>query len=248
MHEGFALHRPAILDTERFRYGRSERVRRRGRDAVDHRSREEHFVLDPLREVCVGRARELRGRARELRAVVDQVVATDDGKRRDAVRAPSSERLAQKPHDAARRAHVLQITDDVRMRHVERAIARETVALLGNRDRDDVRGRRTQARQDRFGILGRNQQLANRADHFAGDGLVTNSDGVEIVLRGEGVPHIRISQRHRADPPARILCEQALDEPRLMRAMKCAGPEMHDAGGERVAVVFRGRDRGGEVA
>src|SRR5262249_30396503 len=85
------------------------------------------------------------------------------------------------------------------------------------------------------------------ADHFEGDDFVANGNRVEIVLACERIPHIRTSQRNCADSPARILCEQAFDEPGLMGAMKRTGSEVHDAGGQGAAIILGRRDGAGEV-
>ena len=96
------------------------------------------------------------------------------------------------------------------------------------------------------GLLARDDAVEQRADDavlgaFGG----TYGDRVEMILRGEGVARIRAAQARADDAPGRGACGKAIvDDDGLVRAMKRAEAEMHDAGRDARTVVGRAADGG----
>ncbi len=223
-----------------------QRIGGRRRDAVDHRAREEHFALDPAREAASARARELRACARAsftpLSTRLSQLTTANGA-------TPAARRRLRalrwrNPTTLPGARGFCRSRSNIRMRQIECAIAREAVALLGHRDCDDVSGRRAKSLQDRLGTLGRDQQLADRTDHFAGDRSRREPRSCTGCPAGRGRPAHPGCAATRAQIPQRGSCASRLSmNQRLVHAMKRAGAEVHDAGAELVAVVLRCRER-----
>jgi len=127
------------------------------------------------------------------------------------------------------------LTDNI----VQAAVRRKAVALLGDRDGHDTRRGCAQPLQDLLGILRCDQDLAQSADDLVGNLGIERYQGIQTVLGGQSVADIGAAQRDRADSPLRVMSEQIFNEPCLVRAMECAGSEVHDARGEAATVVAR---------
>ena len=121
---------------------------------------------------------------------------------------------------------------DIGMGEVELAGRRiVAVALLGDRQGDDPRRRGRDPGEQGSSLLGRQQRLADDADHARPlVRPVVLDQRVEAVLRPERVAHGRAAQARPADRPgSRRHGERALGEDRLVRAVEGAEAEVDDA-------------------
>lgn len=117
-------------------------------------------------------------------------------------------------------------------------------SLFGDGERDQAHCRIGEAcEHGRLFIAG--------AEHF-GDGTdhaqlwlgIEQGERVQAVLRAQGVAHLRVVQRHRADGPGGVVGEQVIDVDGLMRAMEGAGAQVDDADGGVFGVVVGSEDGG----
>ena len=83
----------------------------------------------------------------------------------------------------------------------------------------------------RCGILARDLDVEDRADHpVIGACAGANGNGVETILRGEGVARLRTAQAGADDAPIRCAtARQVVDDDGLMRPVERADAEMNDA-------------------
>ena len=178
-----------------------------------------------------------------------QIVAGDGGEGRQPRRAPCPEPGDEESRRGARRRKIGEIGGDVGIVHDQRARRGiEPIALLGDRQRDDMDVGRGQCRDHARRILGRHQHVGDGADDA--DLLrvaLPHDEAVEPVLRHQLIAHASRAQRDADDAPARIARRQrGVEDGRLMRAMEGADAEMDDAGADRGAVIGRAFDLGGQ--
>jgi hypothetical protein len=210
---------PAILDAEAAADQLAVRGRGRRRDAIDDAARERPTGGDPLGHALIADAREHRVAGE--RAVVGEVVAGQDGERREPVAPPLRERLG------------------------EQCRGRRTVlgvAVGGDRQRHDPRARVGQRGDDRVALLGGEQVAPDDADDpgavAAGAAL---DDRVQPVLRGERRAHLGPVQAD-ADEAPRVRdapLGERVEVHRLVRAVERADAHVHDRRGQRIAVIGR---------
>ncbi len=240
--EAFTLYGPTIDDTKLLRHELTQRVIGRGRDAVDHARWEGDAVVDPGGKLGIDDAAKVADAAPQSCAVVGEIVAADDRRRCNAARAPLIQCCAQKANQGARFAWMRQIERDVGMLRVQRALRAQAIAFLGHRRGDEVRLRITQTADYRLRRFACDEQFLDRTDDLQIRHLITHGEGVQAVLRPQGVTHLRGLQRHFANAPTRIAFQRAIDIPRLVYAMKSARTEMNDAGVHGIAIVRRYRN------
>ena len=125
---------------------------------------------------------------------------------------------------------------------VELVLRVEAVALLGDRERDDARVARREARERRVGVRRAHQQLANRADDARARRGAELHQRVQALLRRQRIAQAGALERQRGDRPALVGVQQRVDVVRLVRAMKRARADVHDAEARGAAVVG-GQDR-----
>jgi hypothetical protein len=139
------------------------------------------------------------------------------------------------------RRHVAQHHLVVRVELTGRRM--RVVAALGHRERDDPRGGRGQPLDDGRWVVRREQVVDERADDPVPDRAVgvLLDEGVQAVLRGEHLLHAAVVRQHAdaADAPSarRAGGQQPVEVHRLMGTVEPADTEVHDARGDRVAVV-----------
>ena len=174
-----------------------------------------------------------------------QVVAAEHGERPHAPHAPRAQRRDEHRDGRNRRLRALAVRDDVRMCQVQgsgRGIV--AVALLGHRERDDLRGRRAEALEHCAHVAARGQHRVDRGDHAILGALGrARVDGEQPVLRIELLRDRVAAQRDARDPPvAAPLREHGVRVDGLMRAMERAGAEVHDADAVSARIVGRAPD------
>ena len=182
-------------------------------------------------------------------AVGGEIVARQNRERGCACNPPARQRGDEKSDGRARRARILQVMNDVGMMLVQVAgLRRVTVALLGDRQRDDARGRVGEAGDQLPWFLGGDFACENRADDpVIGARAGANSEGVEAVLRSEGIARFRTAQAGPDDSPIRrAICKEVVDHHRLVGPVERANPEMNDARRDARAVIGRTPDLAGE--
>ena len=216
--------------------------RRRWHDPVHHRFGERAFRCDPVRQRRVMPPRQVQDRTAQPLPIMRQIVATDRGKGREPFLLAPRQGRNQIARRGLRSLQGHQISRDLGIPLNQASCGWiELVALLRHGQRDDMRIRRCQRRQQRFGVLWRDDYLADCADDLRPiRRTVAHQHGVEAVLRGHLVPHGGRTQRCRDDAPAQITgIERLFENGRLMRAMKCADAQMDDARPHRRAVIGR---------
>ena len=179
-------------------------------------------------------------------AVTGDVVAGHHGERGHAPLAASGQALHHESEDRCRRRGSGTIGHDVRVVGVELAGGRrEVVTALGDCQGHDAHGRVGELLENGLRIVGGIEVLDDRADHRRLHRTVgmLEGQGVQTVLWHKRIPHPRVGGPHAdtADSPRRIGREQLVDVEGLVRAMEAADPEVHDARGDRRAVVARCR-------
>ena len=218
-------------------------------DPVHHRRREGDLGFDPFGEIARSQGGELRHDPPDGMAVGGEIVAGQHGEGGSARNPPARQRGHEESDRRARRVRILQVMNDVGMTLVEIAgLRRVAVALLGDRQRDDARGRIGHARDQRGGFLGGDFACENRADDpVLGARAGTNGDRVEAILRGEGIARIRTAQAGADDSPIRgATGEEVVDHDRLVRPVERADSEMNDARRDARAVIGRTADLAGK--
>ena len=139
--------------------------------------------------------------------------------------------------------------NDVGMIFVEVAgLRRVTVTLLGDRQRDDTRGRVGQARDQRRGFLLGDFACEDRTDDpVLGARAGTNGQRVEAILRGEGIARFRTAQAGSDDSPVRrATCKEVVDHHRLVCPVERANSEVNDARRDARPVIGRTPDMAGK--
>src|SRR6476646_6555698 len=97
-------------------------------------------------------------------------------------------------------------------------LRRVTIALLGDRQRNDTRGRVGQARDQRGGFLVGDFACEYRTDDpVIGARAGANGEGVKAILRGEGIARLRTAQAGPDDSPiGGTTREEVVDHYRLV--------------------------------
>ena len=95
-----------------------------------------------------------------------------------------------------------------------------------------------------FGVGRADQQLADRADHARARRGAELDQRVQALLRRERVAQPGALERQRGDRPALVGVQQRVHVERLVRAVKRARTDVHDAEARGAAVVG-GKDRAG---
>ncbi len=132
-----------------------------------------------------------------------------------------------------------EIVRHVRVRFDELATRRiMAVALFRNGQADDFHAGTGHGGEQPSGILGRNDELAKRADDFeifpAG---ASHVDGIESVLRLQCVVRVGGPQARAANRPVRLTGREAMVKiDRLMRAVKRADAEVHDTDANHIEI------------
>lgn len=133
-----------------------------------------------------------------------------------------------------------QIVGDVGMGEIEIAAGIETIALLGNRQRDHPRRRRGQICKNISAIVGRKQRATDGAHHAISGRPVQHLDRVKAILHRHGVRRRGMAQRYAHDAPiAAGARDRIVRKDGLMGAMKCAEPKMHNTDAKPADVVLR---------
>ncbi len=255
LHEGFADHRPGVIEAVLTLEVLAMRRAGHGRDAVDHGVGKADVALDPAGQVGVDQAGERqRGLAGHV-AVVGEVVAGHHREGADTVAAALGQRRAEQTEHADRTARVLQVVLNLGQLRIELAGAVvQAIAALGDGQRDDANRRIGQASNHRLGtILVHQQHVANAADHpdLGVRPVVELDQGVEIVLRGQRVAHRAFlgACADAADAPFQTLAgvHQRIGVGRLVGAVKAAHADVGDAGGDLGQAVVGSRDRGRQL-
>ncbi len=248
LDERLADDRPAVLDVEALVDLLDVLVARRRRDAVDHAVGEAHLALDPVAELRVAQPRERGEGGAGERAVALEVVARHHREGDDLALAPARQRLGHEPEHRLRRRAVLEVLRHRRVVLDELAgPVVEVVAALGHRQRHDPRRRVGELLDHRLGVVGREHVLRDRADDARVErpvGVLLDQ-GVLAVLLAHDVAHLLVGRHHpdAADAPVErlALVHEAVVEQRLVRAVEAADAEVHDPGGDLVAVVAGSR-------
>ncbi len=180
-------------------------------------------------------------------AVVGDVVARHHGERHDAVLAAAQQAGEDETEHGLRTADVCGVGDDRRMRRVEfsgRGI--DEIAALGDGQRDDADRRIRQSFDDRLRVAGHQE-----VGHATGDpgahmaGILLDHRGQPILFLQLPAACLLAVEHARADDRpimSEASIEQIVEINGLVRAVKIADAEMHDAGLERRAVVMRAGD------
>jgi hypothetical protein len=244
LRERLTLDGPLVDEPGELRGALAQGVVGGRRDAVDHGPRADHFRFDPAREIGITHRGERHQCAVQDHAVLRQVVAAKHRERRHARRAAARQRLHQ-PADAAARSLVFrtkgigEVVCDVRVTRVELVLRVEAVTFFGHRQRHDARVARGQSRERRFRIRGADQQLADRSDDARARRDAKLEQGVEPLLIRKCIAQAGALERQRADGPALVRVQQRVDIECLVRAMKRARSDVHDAEARGFAVVSR---------
>ena len=133
----------------------------------------------------------------------------------------------------------LEVVHDVRMGLVQGTSRRVmAIALLGHGQGDDPRLRRAHRLEELLDLPRRDDHLPDRADdpeRLAG--LGAHREGIEPVLRIEGIVGVGTAQACGDDSPARIVAEDIVRIDGLMRPVEGPDAEMHDPGLYRLSII-----------
>jgi hypothetical protein len=209
------------------------------RDAVDHGAGADDFRFDPAREIGIGCFCELDQRPVQYRAVLRQVVATENGIGRNAQRPTATQPLDQPPEGAAGSPRVGEIVRDVGIRNVELVARIEAVALFGDGQRHDAGIPRRETRERGFGVGRTDEHFADRADDPCARRSTELEQRVQALLGGQRIAQARALERQRGDRPALVRVQQGVCVEGLVRAMKSARADVHDAETRGPAIVGR---------
>ena len=119
--------------------------------------------------------------------------------------------------------------------HVDLGQVVELVTTLGDRQRDDAGARCGQQLDHALRVVGCVPVVDDRPDDpcLASAVRVFQQQGVQAVLRGHHVGHLAIGGQHAdpadAPPVGQPRVEEPIDIGGLMRPVKAADPEMHNA-------------------
>ena len=187
--------------------------------------------------------------ARDVPVALDVVAGHHRERRHPASRRRASAAVTKPERWPAARRRAARSRSAERVARVELAgDVVDAVAALGDRQRDDARGRVGEALEDRGGVVRRVQVLEDRADHprLAACRRDACDERVEVVLRGEDVAHPPVPEdADAADGPVARASPRSISlrEHRLVGAMESADAEVHDACGQPTAIVRRHSDR-----
>ena len=263
--EGFADHRPGVLDTEcPLQLGDVGPRGARG-DAVHHAAGEGDVPVDPVRQLRVAHRCLADHRRAGRLPVTGQVVAAHDRQWSDPRLPTTPQRLNDVAEGGRRLARVLGVVDSSGCLSAERGGGIvNVVAALGDRQRDDPGGRCAQEGQDDLGVVGGEEVVVDRADDrwIAQPTGMLEHQGVEVVLSRQHVTHPGVpgQQADAADPPLQAGaarcggCSAAGPGPGapahepvevggLVGAVKAAHTDVDDPGGHGGAVVVGGQGR-----
>ena len=134
---------------------------------------------------------------------------------------------------------VREIVRDVGVGQVEQIARVEAVTFFGDGERDDARIARRQARECSLGIGGAHQQLADRADDARARRGAEFHQRVQALLLLQRIAQAGALQRQRGDRPSLVRVQQRVDVVGLVRAMKRARSDVHDADARRATVIGR---------
>src|SRR6187399_1829441 len=132
--------------------------------------------------------------------------------------------------------------NDVGMCFVEVAgLRRVAIALFSDRQRDDAGGRVGQSCEQRGWSLTGDFAGKNRTDDpVLGARAGTNGQGVEAILRGEGIARPRTAQTGPDDSPITGTArKEVVDHHRLVRPVERANSEVNDARRDARAIISR---------
>lgn len=123
-------------------------------------------------------------------------------------------------------------------------LRRVAIALLGDGERDDAGGGIGHPLDQGRRLLACDDTVEQRADDAVLGALRgAYRNRVEMILRGEGVARVRAAQARPDNAPGWAARGKAIvDDDGLMRAMKRAETQMHDAGRDAREVVGRAAD------
>jgi hypothetical protein len=195
--------RPAVVDAVAGGEGGPLLGRGLRGDPVDHAAGEGHPVGDPAGEHLVAQPGEADDGGAGGLAVAVQVVAGDDGERRQARLPTPVEGLDQVAEDGGRGVRLGQVAVDVGVVGGERAGLRvEQVAVGGDGEGDQTGARVAQPVEDGRGVVGGVEVVDHHADDAGALTVGTAlDDGVEVVLRGECVLQVPLPQADADDAP-----------------------------------------------
>ena len=243
--ERLADHRRGVFNSQLTRRQRAFAGAGGRGDAVDHAVGESDAGVNPAGELRRHRLRQPHHRAAGGAPVARQVVARHHRKRRGVIVVASAfdERGDQYAEHGLRIADVFAVVNDGGMAVVETVAAVfGEIAALGDGQRDD----------SDIGVGERVNQRAraglhfDKAHHRAADPGVTSirfdfGDAAEPILRPQALAHARIFRPEPGADDCPVMpephAEQVVEIDRLMRAVKIAHADMHDARGQRISRV-----------
>jgi hypothetical protein len=258
LREGLADDGPRVLDAEPLSQGRDVLGRRHGGDPVDHAVGEGDVLLHPLPELGVLEAGEGDDHLLRHVAVAGQVVARHHGEGLGAGVPATPRGLDDEAEHAPRHTPVSEVRRQVRLqdRVVRVELTRhlvDVVAALGHGERHDPRRRVDHPRQDRVGVVGREEVVDHRPDDA---GLqrpvrVLDDECVEVVLGRHRVAHACVARQEPDADDAPVeglaLVHQCVEIHGLVGAVEPADTEVDDARGDGRAVVCRSLHLGGQL-
>ena len=173
-----------------------------------------------------------------------QVVAGHDREGRKPALAAAPERLGDQAEGGARHRAWLEVADHIRVAGVEVAgDVTDVVAALGDCQGHDAGRLGGHPRDDRLGIVGREQVLHDGPDHarLVRPVAVFEHERVKAVLSVQGLLHAPVRRHHPdpADAPVQrcAVVHQAIVVHRLVRTVEAAYAEMDNAWLDAVTVV-----------
>ncbi|CCJ88641.1 RNA binding protein, putative [Cronobacter turicensis 564] len=234
-------HAGQLLDfIERFR-------RHRRHDTVHHGGRERHVLLDPRRQAGIHRAGERHHDVARHMPVFRHIIAGHHAKARKPGGFTARQRLHNHPNGGGWRFGVREIGGDQRI--IQRQLTgggRMAVAFFGDGQRNNRHLRLAQRGKDGLKAIHlRMQRVFHHAHHAGAPGVGGHfRHGVEIILTADiGDLLLAADQIDFTIPPvAAVFGGKNIGIDALVRAVKRAKTEMHNAGDQRVAVI--GRERG----
>ncbi len=239
LDEGFGHQRPGIFGAEPAGDELAVIVGGGGHDAVDHGGGEGDFFSHVAAEFCVTQLGKAGDDAGGGLAVGREIVAAHHGEGRNAGGAAAGQRLHDEAGGGNRVLRVLEIVDDVGVLLVELSgCGIVAIALFGDGQRDDADfGARHQVDEAVALLIG-----VDDFDHRTDDAQfclpgIADCDGEESVLRSERLLCVGPAEAGADNAPAGVFGQQIVDIDRHMGAVEGADPQMHNAGGDGVAVI-----------
>ncbi len=193
----------------------------RGRDdAVNHAVGRGATGAEPFGESGGIGGKPLAHQPSQLLAIAGQVVAAEQGQAGQSGGLSPGQRVGKD-----------RVESTLGQGEVERTVRRAAIALLGNREADEMACRRCDPLDDAVAVIGRDQHIGDSADHArlraCGRSL---GQRVESVLRDKLLCHRCRPQRYAGNRPARVArVEAGIGIPGLVRPVERANAEMDDA-------------------